>query len=638
MKRLTVVGPLDRLDDAMEICGESGVFHPEDALSFYSDTKDFSPIREENPYGEALGRLKTAIRRIGGTPRLTRPSPLPADRVEEYVAGFEADADRAAGETDRWEERARTLAQEIEQFEHLKGLNVELSSLLECQTIKVRFGRLPAEGYDKLALYDDDPYVMFFTAGREKHYYWGMYFAPLDFVDAVDRIFSGLYFERVRLPAETGTVEEILAHLRKEHADAEQALKTARADAAALWEKEKDACLEAYTAMHRREYLFGLRRYAAKYHDEFIVTGWVPAAEQKALADRFAPIDGVKATFEAATVDERHTPPVKLRNWRLFRPFEFLVDMYGMPRYGEIDPTPFVAITYVLLFGIMFGDVGQGLLVSLVGWLMWRLKKLDIGRVLIPCGISSAVFGLVYGSVFGFEHWLDPLYKAVLGLDEKPVEVMRSSMTTTILLASVGIGIVLIVVSMALGIYSGIRQKNWEAAFFSPSGLAGMVFYLAVIVGCVLQFVLGVPVMTTWYVLGLIVLPLIVMFLRQPLGKLAARDPDWKPDGWGDFILQNFFELFETMLSYLSNTMSFLRVGAFVLVHAGMMMAVFALADLFGPFGATVTVVIGNALVMVMEATLVAIQVMRLEFYEMFSRYYNGDGQIFTPLSAQADS
>ena len=145
--------------------------------------------------------------------------------------------------------------------------------------------------------------------------------------------------------------------------------------------------------------------------------------------------------------------------------------------------------------------------------------------------------------------------------------------------------------------------------------------------------------MNTAYILLLIVLPLILMFLREPLGKLVARDPDWKPeDSIGDFILQNFFELFETLLSYLSNTMSFLRVGAFVLVHAGMMMAVFALADLFGPFGYTVTVVIGNGLVMVMEATLVAIQVMRLEFYEMFSRYYIGDGQVFTPLSAEADS
>ena len=117
-----------------------------------------------------------------------------------------------------------------------------------------------------------------------------------------------------------------------------------------------------------------------------------------------------------------------------------------------------------------------------------------------------------------------------------------------------------------------------------------------------------------------------------------AGEKDWKPEKWGEFIIQNFFEEFEILLSYVSNTMSFLRVAAFVLVHAGMMMAVFAIGNMFHAFGFTVAVIIGNALVMVMEALLVAIQVMRLEFYEMFSRYYNGDGRSFRPLSLAADT
>ena len=123
------------------------------------------------------------------------------------------------------------------------------------------------------------------------------------------------------------------------------------------------------------------------------------------------------------------------------------------------------------------------------------------------------------------------------------------------------------------------------------------------------------------------------MFLREPLGKLLARDPDWKPERMGEFIIQNFFELFEQLLSYLSNTMSFLRVAAFVLVHAGMMMAVFAIGGMFQTVGYTVAVIVGNALVMGMECVLVVIQIMRLEFYEMFSRYYNGDGKPFRPLA-----
>ena len=260
-----------------------------------------------------------------------------------------------------------------------------------------------------------------------------------------------------------------------------------------------------------------------------------------------------------------------------------------------------------------------------------------VGRILIPCGISSAVFGLVFGSVFGFEHVLDPLYHALFGLEEKPIEVMNPSMTVNIILGAVLIGLFLIMVAMVLNIVSSLRRRDYESGLFGPNGIAGLVFYASLVAGLGGQFI-GLHLISVPYVLALIVLPLLLIFLREPLGRLAAGDPDWKPEKWGEFILQNFFELFEIMLSYLSNTMSFLRVGAFVLVHAGMMMAVFAIGNMFHAFGFTVAVIIGNALVMVMEALLVAIQVMRLEFYEMFSRYYNGDGRSFRPLSLAADT
>ena len=186
---------------------------------------------------------------------------------------------------------------------------------------------------------------------------------------------------------------------------------------------------------------------------------------------------------------------------------------------------------------------------------------------------------------------------------------------------------------MALNIYSCLRQKDYENGLFGPNGVAGLVFYLSIIIGLVCQMLLKLPVMNIAYILLLLVLPLLLMFLREPLGKLMARDPDWKPEKISEFIIQNFFELFEQLLSYLSNTMSFLRVAAFVLVHAGMMMAVFAIGGMFQTVGYTVAVIVGNALVMGMECVLVVIQIMRLEFYEMFSRYYNGDGKPFQPLT-----
>ena len=102
----------------------------------------------------------------------------------------------------------------------------------------------------------------------------------------------------------------------------------------------------------------------------------------------------------------------------------------------------------------MFADLGQGILVSLVGYLMWKLKKMKLGKIMIQCGISSAIFGTIFGSVFGFEHALDSMYNKLFGMKEKPIEVMNSSSTNMIIYSTVGIGVALLIVAMIINIYS----------------------------------------------------------------------------------------------------------------------------------------------------------------------------------------
>ena len=102
-------------------------------------------------------------------------------------------------------------------------------------------------------------------------------------------------------------------------------------------------------------------------------------------------------------------------------------------------------------------------------------------------------------------------------------------------------------------------------------------------------------------------------------------------EGVGGFVVESFFEMFEVLLSFVTNTMSFLRVGAFVLVHAGMMVVVFTLSGMVGGIGSPIVIVIGNIFVMGMEGLIVGIQVLRLEFYEIFSRFFNGEGSPFIP-------
>ena len=282
-----------------------------------------------------------------------------------------------------------------------------------------------------------------------------------------------------------------------------------------------------------------------------------------------------------------------------------------------MDPTVFVAITYTILYGIMFADLGQGIVLALAGYLMYKLKKMDIGKILIPCGISGAFFGCIFGSVFGFEHVLDPLYK-MIGFSEKPIDVMSSA--TTLLAFSIGIGVVLVIVAMVFNVFSKIKKRDIGNALFGQNGVCGIMLYSSILLvagGIVLH--LNIP--TVPIILIGIALPLILIFLEKPLSGLV--------EGKG-------FELFEVLLSYFTNTLSFLRVGAFVLIHAGMMTAFFALAEIMGSGAPYVIMIIfGNIFVTALEGLLVAIQVLRLEFYEMFSRFYIGDGRLFTPLKSK---
>lgn len=639
MKLVNIIGHMNFLDQVLITCGKTGIAQPDDALSFFSDTHDFSPIQEENPYTDPLNRLEAAMSRIGGEqdeiPTDISPS-VDKEALFQYVDHFSQRVTELTRQRGLLSVRAESINKDCEQFEHFQGLDIRLDDILSCTTIKVRFGRLPKDSYEKLKLYNANPFVLFFPGASDAGYYWGVYFAPIDLAPEVDRIFSSLYFERLRIPAAVGKPDEIVAYLKEDKRQTEEQLAVLDKQIADIWLEERSDCLRVYSQLKQLNYYFSARRFAARYNDKFILTGWIPSREEKKFRLALDAVEGIEYTIEKAGNDIHHTPPVKLRNAGPFKPFEFFVDMYGLPRYSEIDPTAFVAITYTLLFGVMFGDLGQGLLVALIGWLMWKLKKMPIGKILLPCGISSAFFGLVYGSVFGFEHALDPLYHTLFGLEEKPIEVMNSSWAMRIILASVAIGLVLIILAMCLNIFSSLRRRDYESGVFGPNGIVGLVFYSSLVFGFGAQLLLNVKIVTLPYVLTLIVLPLILMFLREPLGKLMAREPDWKPESWGGFIVQNFFEMFELMLSYLSNTMSFLRVGAFVLIHAGMMMAVFTLAELAGGIAYVVIVIFGNALVMCMEALLVAIQVLRLEFYEMFSRYYNGDGRAFKPLDAAA--
>ncbi|MEE1076490.1 MAG: V-type ATPase 116kDa subunit family protein, partial [Acutalibacteraceae bacterium] len=368
--------------------------------------------------------------------------------------------------------------------------------------------------------------------------------------------------------------------------------------------------------------------------DSFVLCGWVPAENLKAVEKKLDKVKSVEWHIDDASNHIEKSPPVKLKSNWFSKPYKFYVDMYGVPAYNEIDPTTFVAITYTILFGIMFGDFGHGIVLTIAGAIMYKLKDMKVGKVLIPCGISSSLFGILFGSLFGFEEAFDGFYETVFGLEGKPIHVMGENIIDVII-ASVAIGVLLVITSMCLNIYTSLKQKNMGKALFGSSGVAGLVLYSTACAGIVSLLVLKVNIFNIVTIPLLIVLPLVLIFMAEPFGRLVEGKKDWKPEKWGEYCTQNGFEMFEVILSYLSNTMSFLRVGAFVMVHAGLMMVVFILIELVGgvaSIGGIAILVFGNLFVIALEALLVSIQTLRLEFYEMFSRFYSGSGREFTAI------
>ena len=337
--------------------------------------------------------------------------------------------------------------------------------------------------------------------------------------------------------------------------------------------------------------------------------GWVPAADlaqvEHALQAK------LPSSFVLESRDpfpeERHLVPSVMRHNRLLKPFSALVMQYGVPRYGEVNPTQLFAFSYILMFGMMFGDVGHGAVI-LGAALLLRRKLGAFTPFGVAAGLSSMVFGFLYGSIFGYEHVLHALWIAPL---TDPLYML-----TVALLWGIGF----ITLATLLNIFNHLAQGDGIGALFGDNGLLSLLLYAGLLgTGYSLYTGSGGGFWGT-----LTVATLIGIFAHKLIEQEAST---------GERILVAFIETFETITGYASNTLSFLRVAAFSLNHVALAIAVFTLAGMMGDTGHWITVVLGNVFILVLEGLIVAIQVLRLEFYEGFSRFYSGDGKAFKPLT-----
>ena len=206
----------------------------------------------------------------------------------------------------------------------------------------------------------------------------------------------------------------------------------------------------------------------------------------------------------------------------------------------------------------------------------------------------------------------------------------------TVFIVAIALGMGIIIMTMVLNIINSVRSHDAEKAYFDTNGVAGLVFYGSIVVTVVLYMTEN-PLPATIVLVVMFAVPLLIVFLKEPLTAMIEKKAEIMPKEKGMFFVQGFFEMFEVLLSYFSNTLSFVRVGAFAVSHAAMMEVVLMLAGAeAGGSPNWLVVILGNVFVCGMEGLIVGIQVLRLEYYELFSRFYRGTGRAFKPYGKKA--
>lgn len=368
-----------------------------------------------------------------------------------------------------------------------------------------------------------------------------------------------------------------------------------------------------------------------------VISGWVNINDSSSLRNLLRDSCGEGFYLRIATGREnrnyRGKIPVLLKNIPLFRPFELLVRMMGTPGNSEVDPTPVAAIAYTVIFGLMFGDLGQGLILAAAGVSLskYGMKKhgtrnslSDFGGILTWCGLSASVFGLLYGSVFSYEH----LIPAILF---HPMENMMK-----LFIMAIASGVVLISAGLMFNVVNGVIVGHYGEALFGAKGIAGLIVYLSAVYFVARYIVSGVYPGTA-SLLAAFVPPAILFALRGPLGYVMFHGDSLFPRGIFEYSVESAVEIIEMFSGFIGNTISFIRAGAFALSHAGLSIAVFTLAGIIDPSvksaGAIAAVITGNIFIILLEGLVCSIQSMRLEYYEFFGKFFKGDGIAFAPFS-----
>ncbi len=553
-------------------------------------------------------------------------TPLSERTIQDTLSEFESEMNAWNRDMEDLKTRQHDLQIKLESISFFSRLDLDVAEARNVKHFYMGYGSVPTINYQAfMNSFSGIPSVVM-NAGTIGNNSMVFFTAPMNNKEKVEKILHSLYYKDYGMPLDMkGDIKANIVRYGFELSMTHDEELWLENKFRKLFSKYLEKLNQVRLSIDYHISRARLQSEMASTRSAFLFSGWVTQEQEPQLIKKIEAICDQKCVFldeDAAMVMMRDdvTPPTRLKNPGILRPFESLVTMFGTPNYQELDPTPVAAISYVVMFGAMFGDIGHGLILAALGGLLLLFKRFSkikaLAAIMFWVGVSSVVFGAIYGSVFGNEHIMKDIFTRTFF---NPLENIN-----TILLGAVGFGVLMISGGILLNIVNTFRLKDFGKMFFGGTGIAGLVFYWSVLALALMS--MGQINYPQWLI-GLPITAILIVGMEKRLEYWIFKHGERPGLGMG------FFEILESVLSFLSNTISFVRVGAFALNHGALMSVVFILADMAkSPFMKGFALVVGNLFVIGFEGMVVGIQALRLEYYEFFIKFFRADGKEFQTL------
>ncbi len=654
MKLLELMVLKNDISAVIEYIGKKENFQFQSKLkdSVAKDAEGEESLNIDSHFYDSLSKAYTELgydSSLAGIKDCSAPCDDDRKKAADIIAAYTDLKTRIADATDE----AHKVNEAYKEAMAFSNLKVSYSELEHLSFLSLRIGRIPENQYEDLKYRLEGSAVVIKLGNDSSHI---LVASSKKGRFALDAELKNHNFVELEVPAEfKGVPESALKGLEQKKAEADKNLEeliTEKSNFAETHQAQIEKLLGSFTIAVQIE---DVTRRLESTELVYRITGWIPASEtenyMKGLDELTEGRIAIRAyePFEVPSVmSGKEQVPVKLKHGKFVKSFERMIFSYGSPVYGAIDPTPFVAVFFTILFGIMFGDFGQGLFFVLFGILM-LCNVIKVGGwnkfapIFMAIGISSSIMGLLTGEFFGTETVLEPFAEWVTGLFGTPrapiLKLMPSADPKSIYVmfgvfgVAVAIGFVINTCGLVLNIINNLGRKRYAEALLGKNGLAGAVFFWYVI-ALVLRIVLAKHAVAAYDVI-IILVSLFFAAFAEPFERALNHEKPLFENGFGTYVISGAVELIEVVSGYLSNTVSFVRVGAFALSHAVLNFTILTLTEMVGgprSIGGIIVLIAGNALIIVLEGMIVAIQVIRLQYYEFFSKFFHETGKEFKPF------